>query len=89
MFQKKTFDIALFDVQMPVMDGLEAISIIRSYEKVNDIPRTPIIAVTALAMYGDKERILEAQFDDYIAKPYSINDIAEMIDKYTKEKEET
>ena len=89
LFQKKTFDIALFDVQMPVMDGLEAISIIRSYEKVNDIPRTPIIAVTALAMYGDKERILEAQFDDYIAKPYSINDIAEMIDKYTKEKEET
>ena len=56
---------------------------------MNDIPRTPIIAVTALAMYGDKERILEAQFDDYIAKPYSINDIAEMIDKYTKEKEET
>ena len=89
LFQKKTFDIALFDVQMPVMDGLEAISIIRSYEKVNDIPRTPIIAVTALAMYGDKERILDAQFDDYIAKPYSINDIAEMIDKYTKEKEET
>ena len=76
-------------ILLPVMDGLEAISIIRSYEKVNDIPRTPIIAVTALAMYGDKERILEAQFDDYIAKPYSINDIAEMIDKYTKEKEET
>lgn len=88
LFQKKKFDIALFDVQMPVMDGLEAVNIIRSYEKINDLKRTPIIAVTALAMFGDKERILEAQFDDYIAKPYSINDIAEMIDKYT-EKEET
>ena len=89
LFQKKKFDIALFDVQMPVMDGLEAVNIIRSYEKINDVPRTPIIAVTALAMFGDKERILEAQFDDYIAKPYSINDIAEMIDKYTGDKDET
>ncbi|MDO5154354.1 MAG: ATP-binding protein [Eubacteriales bacterium] len=85
LYKKKEYQAALFDVQMPVMDGLAATREIREYEKLNYKKRLPIIAVTARAMFGDKERILEAQLDDYIAKPYNLNDIAEVLNKYVKD----
>lgn len=86
LYKKKGFDIALFDVQMPVMDGLEATKRIRKYEQENHFLRMPIVAVTARAMFGDKEKILDAELDDYIAKPYSLNDIVKVIEKYTGNK---
>jgi len=67
--EKQTFDLILMDYQMPVMDGLEATRHIREYEQKTDVKRTPIIAMTANAMKGDKEICLEAGMDDYIAKP--------------------
>ncbi|HCJ08174.1 MAG TPA: hybrid sensor histidine kinase/response regulator, partial [Lachnospiraceae bacterium] len=69
LFKQKEYQAALFDVQMPVMDGLAATQEIRAIELRENRKRLPIIAVTARAMFGDKERILEAKLDDYIAKP--------------------
>jgi CheY-like chemotaxis protein len=59
-------EVILLDIQMPGMDGLETARILRSNP---DLDSVPLIAVTALAMPGDRERILEAGFAGYIAKP--------------------
>ena len=82
LFKQKEYQAALFDVQMPVMDGLAATQEIRALELRENRKRLPIIAVTARAMFGDKERILEAKLDDYIAKPYNLNDVVETLKKY-------
>ena len=82
LFKQKIYDAALFDVQMPVMDGIAATQEIREIEQKEKRKRLPIIAVTARAMFGDKERILENKLDDYIAKPYNLNDVVETLNKY-------
>ncbi|MCR5701184.1 MAG: response regulator [Lachnospiraceae bacterium] len=84
LFKQKEYKAALFDVQMPVMDGLAATQEIREIEFKEKRKRLPIIAVTARAMFGDKERILEAKLDDYIAKPYNLNDVVEILNKYVE-----
>jgi CheY-like chemotaxis protein len=66
-----TFDAVLMDVQMPVMDGLEATRRIREWEQSQGRPRTPIIAMTANAMPRDRETCLQAGMDEHIAKPIS------------------
>ena len=82
LYKEKTYDAALFDVQMPVMDGIAATQEIRKIEQENRKPRLPIIAVTARAMFGDKERIMQNQLDDYIAKPYNLNTVVDTLNKY-------
>jgi signal transduction histidine kinase/DNA-binding response OmpR family regulator len=67
-------DVILMDIQMPVMGGEEATQKIRDLEKELSI-HTPIIALTANAMMGDRERFLEAGMDDYISKPVKKNDL--------------
>ena len=62
------FDVIVMDVQMPIMDGLEATKRIREHEKQHG-GRIPILAVTAHAMSGDRERCLAAGMDDYVSKP--------------------
>ena len=69
-----SFDAILMDVNMPVMDGLEATRRIRALEKASG-RHTPIIALTALAIRGDAERCLEAGMDAYLAKPYRRDDL--------------
>jgi signal transduction histidine kinase/ligand-binding sensor domain-containing protein/DNA-binding response OmpR family regulator len=64
-----SFDLVLMDVQMPEMDGLAATQAIRSQEQASSGRHLPIIAMTAYAMEGDRERCLEAGMDDYLAKP--------------------
>ncbi len=73
------FDVVLMDVQMPAMDGLEATGIIREKEKESGA-HIPIIAMTAHAMKGDRERCLEAGMDGYIAKPIRAKDLYETVE---------
>ena len=69
-------DLILMDIQMPDIDGLQAIRIIRSNRRFADIP---IVALTALAMPGDRERCLEAGADEYIAKPVKLDTLVKII----------
>ena len=71
-------DIILLDIQLPDMDGTD---ICRELRKEKKFKTTPIIAVTSFAMKGDKERILEAGFNDYISKPLKIKIFREKIIK--------
>ena len=75
------FDLILMDVQMPDMDGVEATARIRAMEKRTGA-HIPIIAVTAHAMSGDRERYLSADMDEYIAKPVSYKHLMEAIDRF-------
>lgn len=79
-FSKKRFDIILMDIQMPLMDGIEATREIRNieYESKSKI-RIPIIAVTANALMGDRERFLEAGMDNYISKPFKPDELEEIL----------
>lgn len=73
-----SYDLIFMDVQMPVMDGLEATKLIRNLE-VPSINQIPIIALTANALDGDRERCLEAGMDTYLSKPVTLNKITEAI----------
>ena len=76
--EKQTFDLILMDGQMPKMDGFEATQIIRSKETGTG-RHIPIIALTAHAMTGDRERFLEAGMDDYLSKPYTPGQLVDII----------
>jgi signal transduction histidine kinase/DNA-binding response OmpR family regulator len=62
-------DLVLMDVSMPVMDGYEAARSIREHERKHDLPRVPIVALTAHVLAGDKERCFQAGMDDFLGKP--------------------
>jgi len=76
---KETFDVVLMDVQMPQMDGLEATTLIRGKE-AGAGRHVPIIAMTAYAMKGDRERCLSAGMDSYVSKPIQPSALADAID---------
>lgn len=78
-FEKESIDLILMDIQMPIMNGMEAAQAIRKTEKGAAVP---IVALTAYALKGDRERILASGMNDYIAKPCTGQDIFEVIKKY-------
>jgi CheY-like chemotaxis protein len=84
LLEKGHFQVILMDVQMPEMDGFETTRAIREREKLTG-GHIPIIAMTAHAMMGDRERCLEAGMDDYISKPINRNELLECIEKLVGE----
>ena len=83
MMKEKEYQIVLMDIRMPVMDGLECTEKIRELER-NNPNRMPvyIVAFTAYAVEGDRERFLGAGMDDYIAKPFQPEELIRIIEKY-------
>ena len=77
-----SFDLILMDCQMPIMDGFTTTAAIRKREQDTQSPRTPMIALTANAMEGDRERCLAAGMDDYLSKPFSRRALAEMLSRW-------
>jgi CheY-like chemotaxis protein len=81
LLEKFDYDLLLMDCQMPEMDGYEATRNIRDENSPVRNHGIPIIAMTANAMKGDREKCLEAGMDDYISKPINIKRLAEVVDK--------
>ena len=75
----KRFDLILMDVQMPVIDSFEATRVIREHEHGC---HTPIIAITAHAMTGDRERCLASGMDGYLSKPIRVAELLDLVDVY-------
>ncbi|MFO1243394.1 MAG: ATP-binding protein [Rickettsiales bacterium] len=78
---RESYTAVLMDIQMPDMDGLEATYFIREEEKQKNLPRLPIIAMTAHALLGDKERCLDAGMDDYISKPFQPEELEQALSR--------
>ena len=83
LLEEQSFDLILMDVQMPGMDGFKATSSIREQERRFG-GHSPIVAMTAHAMTGDRERCIEAGMDDYISKPIHSPTLLALVDKYCK-----
>jgi signal transduction histidine kinase/DNA-binding response OmpR family regulator len=81
LFDEQSFDVILMDVQMPDMDGFEATAAIRERESRTGT-HTPVIAMTAHALSGDRERCLEAGMDNYITKPIRAPLLLELVNEY-------
>jgi two-component system, sensor histidine kinase and response regulator len=86
--EKESFDLVLMDVQMPVMDGFEATAAIRKREEGKGI-RVPVVAVTAHAMKGDREKCLAGGMDRYLTKPIRPQQLDELLEKYLVSRAET
>ncbi|ADV45811.1 histidine kinase [Nitratifractor salsuginis DSM 16511] len=84
--KEDNFDLIFMDIQMPVMDGVEATRAILAYERETDSPHIPIIALTANAVQGNKDQYLAAGMDDYIAKPINIDRLRNLIGYYAPDK---
>jgi len=80
--RKADYDVVLMDCEMPEMDGYEATKRIRDLRAGTRNPRIPIIAVTADAMTGDRDRCLQAGMSDYIAKPVELRILADVLEKW-------
>lgn len=83
--QQQAFDVVIMDVQMPVMDGVEATQRIRNAEAGEANKNIPIIAMTAFAMAGDRKRFLDAGMDAYLSKPVAMTDLVRVLNEILHE----
>jgi CheY-like chemotaxis protein len=82
--ERPIVDLIFMDIQMPIMDGLQATAIIRKYDST-----LPIIALTAHAMKGDREKFIEAKMNDYLAKPIQQEELIALVKRYTQSNKTT
>ena len=83
-YKTENFDIILMDMQMPIMDGYMATKEIRDYENKNNIIKTPILALTAFALKGEKEKSLNAGCDEHLSKPIKKDVLLTSLSQYGK-----
>ena len=81
-WHNQRFDLMLMDVQMPEMDGLEAVRRVRAEESSTG-SHIPVVAMTACAMVGDREKCIQAGFDAYLAKPIDLQELERVLTEYT------
>jgi CheY-like chemotaxis protein len=82
LYRTRAFDAVLMDCEMPVMDGFAATRLIREFEAQSGLPRTPIIALTANALTGDREHCLAHGMDDYLSKPIELGQLGALVAKW-------
>ncbi len=80
------FDLIFMDIQMPVMDGIEATHEILDYEEDEEVPHVPIVALTANALKGDRERFMSEGMDEYITKPIETSELLYILNKFLSDK---
>ncbi len=91
-FEKRrnnSYDLLFMDIQMPVMDGIEATHEILDYEEDEKVPHVPIVALTANALKGDRERFLGEGMDEYITKPIETTELLYVLNKFLSDKART
>ncbi|NQY94672.1 MAG: response regulator, partial [Campylobacteraceae bacterium] len=84
LHQDSSLDFILMDINMPITNGIDATKEIKDYETKNNVKHTPIIAFTANAITGDKEKYLKLGMDDYLSKPIQYPDLYNILDEYLK-----
>jgi len=84
--RNKNYDLLFMDIQMPVMDGIEATHEILDYEEDEEVPHIPIVALTANALKGDRERFLGEGMDEYITKPIETTELLYVLNKFLSDK---
>ncbi len=80
------YDLLFMDIQMPVMDGIEATHEILDYEEDEEVPHVPIVALTANALKGDRERFMSEGMDEYITKPIETSELLYILNKFLSDK---
>lgn len=86
LLQRETFDLIFMDCQMPVLDGYQTTRRIRQ-DPAHPAARTPIIAMTAHALAGDREQCLKAGMNDYVAKPFKTEELSVILERWLKQKD--
>ena len=82
LYRENRYDLVLMDCLMPEMDGYVATLKIRQFEKKNNLRRIPVIALTANVMKGERQKVLSAGMDDYIAKPVNPQNMIDLLEKW-------
>ncbi|WP_424689422.1 ATP-binding protein [Halarcobacter ebronensis] len=84
-YKENSYDLILMDINMPILDGIESFKAIRKYEEEKLLKQIPVVALTANAVKGDKERFLSLGMNDYLSKPINTDELKKVFDKYLKE----